>query len=391
MPTSGTGVSTGPNGSDAPLVQNIRLGSPGSNSSNNNFASVRPASLAGHVYADIAPANGQRDSGESGIAGATVTLSGTDFLGRSVSTLLTTATDGGFSATGLLPGVYQLDETQPDGYADGPEHLGTVGGSARGTANPGGVNDRLGAIALASEEGGLDYDFGERLARVTVHVFEDANNDGAPVAGDAGITGVTLHLTGGSSTGTPVDITATPIAGQAGHYEFRNVPPSAAGGYTITETQPATYAPGKANVNGNPGSAQANGNVIQGVAIPVSGTPAVLGDYLFGELTGSEISGRSYYDRNGDGSAGAPASEPGIAGVAITLTGTDDNGNAVSVVTSTDANGDYVFNNVAPGTYTVSQARPTGYLPGLTRAGTVTGSGSVAGSVPTSGTGVSTG
>ena len=383
VPASGAGVTSGPNGSNANVIQNVVLGTGGS-SPNNLFGEVRAGSIAGRVYQD-ADYNGAFTTAEAGIANVTLQLTGTDLFGNAVSASTASAADGSYGFAGLLPGSYTVIEpTQPDGFADGSETAGSAGGSTA-------TNERIGGIALNSNASATGYNFGERLPRVTVRVFEDADNDGVPAAGDAGITGVTLHLTGTSSTGTPVDITGTPIAGQPGRYEFLNVPPSAVGGYTITETQPATYAPGKANPNGNPGSAQASGNVIQGVTIAGTNTPAAIGDYLFGELTSSQIRGRSYYDRNGDGSQGALASEPGIAGVTITLTGTDDNGNAVSVATTTDANGDYVFNNVAPGTYAVTETRPSGFLPGLTRAGTVTGSGSVAGSVPTSGTGVSAG
>ncbi|HKX43715.1 MAG TPA: SdrD B-like domain-containing protein [Burkholderiaceae bacterium] len=383
VPGSGAGVTSGPSGSNANIIQNVVLGTGGS-STNNLFGEVRAGSIAGRVYQD-ADYNGAFTAGEPGIANVTLQLSGTDLFGNAVSASTTSAADGTYSFASLLPGSYSVVEpTQPNGFADGSETAGTAGGSTA-------TNDRVSGIALNSNTNATGYNFGERLPRVTVRVFEDADNDGVPAAGDAGISGVTLHLTGTSSTGTAVDIVATPIAGQPGRYEFLNVPPSAVGGYAITETQPATYAPGKANANGNPGTAQASGNVIQGVTVTGTNTPATLGDYLFGELTSSQIRGRSYYDRDGDGSQGALASEPGIAGVTITLTGTDDNGNAVSVTTTTDANGDYVFNNVAPGLYTVTETRPSGYLPGLTRAGTVTGSGSTAGSVPASGTGVSAG
>ncbi|MEO6277009.1 MAG: SdrD B-like domain-containing protein [Roseateles sp.] len=383
VPGSGAGVTSGPNGSNANVIQNIVLGTGGSSASN-LFGEVRAAAIAGRVYQD-ADYNGAFTAAEPGIANVALQLTGTDLFGNAVSASTTSAADGTYSFANLLPGSYSVIEpTQPDGLADGSETAGSAGGSIA-------TNERISAITLGSNTSATGYNFGERLPRVTVRVFEDADNDGLPATGDAGITGVTLHLTGNSSTGTPVDIVAVPVAGQPGRYEFLNVPPSAVAGYTITETQPATYAPGKANANGNAGSALANGNVIQSVTIAGTNTPAAQGDYLFGELTGSQIRGRSYYDRNSDGSPGAVASEPGIAGVTITLTGTDDNGNAVSTATTTDANGDYAFNNVAPGTYTVTETRPSGYLPGLTRAGTVAGNGSVAGSVPASGAGVSVG
>lgn len=383
VPTSGAGVTSGPNGSNANLVQSIVLGVAGS-SANNLFGEVRPASIGGRVYHD-SNYDGAAGAAEAGIANVPVQLTGTDLFGNAVSASATTAADGGYSFTDLLPGTYAVVETaQPAGFADGPESAGTAGGSAA-------VNDRVTGIALASGAQATGYHFGERQTRVSVRVFEDSDNDGVPAGGDAGITGVTLRLTGTDQGGAPVDRVATPIAGQPGRYEFLNVPPSGAGGYTLTETQPATYAPGKASANGQPGSPLVNGNVIQNLVVDGTTPPAALGDYLFGELSSSQVRGRSFYDRDADGQAGALASEPGLPGVVVTLTGTDDNGNAVSRTTTTDTNGDYVFDQVAPGLYTVTQTRPAGYLPGLTRAGTVTGAGSVPGTVPTTGVDVHAG
>ncbi len=383
VPPGSAGIAAGPAGSTANVIEGIVLGV-GGTSANNLFGEVKAASIAGRVYLD-ADYNGSAATGEAGIAGVTLQLSGTDMLGNAVSATATSAADGGYVFADLLPGTYAVAEAaQPAGHVDGPESAGTAGGNVT-------VNDRITGVTLASGMQATGYHFGERLPRVTVRVFEDANNDGVPAAGDDGITGVTLHLTGTDATGTAIDRVATPITGQPGRYEFLNVPPSGSAGYTLTETQPSTYAPGKANANGQPGSAQSNGDVIEHVVVDGTTPPVALGDYLFGELTSSQIRGRSFHDRNGDGLPGTAAAEPGLAGVTVTLTGTDDNGNAINRVTTTDARGDYVFDQVAPGLYTVTETRPSGYLPGLTRAGTVTGSGSVPGTVPTSGTGVNAG
>ncbi len=384
VPTSGAGVTAGPNGSNADTIQSLVLGSAGQ-SVNNLFGEVQAASIAGRVYQD-ADYDGAASAGDPGIAGVPVALTGTDLFGNAVSASASSAAaTGAYGFDGLYPGSYAVAETtQPAGYADGSDSAGSAGGSTA-------VDDRITGIALASGTAATGYDFGELRTRITVHVFEDGDNDGLPQAGEAGIPGVALTLTGTDADGHAVNIPAVPVAGQPGHYEFRNVPPSGPGGYTITETQPATYAPGKANANGHPGSAQPGGNVIGGVTVPSAGTPASMGEYLFGELTSGQVRGRAYYDRDGSGVQGDPAGEPGLAGVAVTLTGTDDNGNAVNRSTATDANGDYVFDNVAPGTYTVTQARPAGYLPGLTRAGTVAGAGSAPGTVPTGGAGVTAG
>ena len=376
------GTVNGPNGSNANLVQNIIL-TAGGMSSNNLFGEVRAASIAGRVYHDVDYGNAF-NAGDLGIAGAAVALSGTDMFGNAVSVPAATSdANGAYVFANLLPGTYALVETQPTGYADGSDAAGTAGGSAA-------TNDQVSAIALRSNVTATGYDFGEVLTRISVRVFVDQNNDGAPQAGDTGIPGVTVRLTGTDAAGNPVNILAVPT-GTAGSYEFRNVPPSGGSGYTITETQPAGYAPGKASPNGQPGTAQTSGDVITGVTVSNTAPPATQGAYDFGELLPSGISGRVYYDRDGSGLQGAPATEPGLAGITITLTGTDDQGNVVSATTLTSATGDYTFPNLAPGLYSVTETRPNGYEPGLTRAGAVTGTGSVGGTVPTAGTGVSAG
>jgi hypothetical protein len=63
----------------------------------------------------------------------------------------------------------------------------------------------------------------------------------------------------------------------------------------------------------------------------------------------------------------------GIAGVTITLTGTDVNGNAVTLTAITDVNGFYQFTQVAPGNYSLTAATVPNYAPDGAAAGTVNG------------------
>jgi uncharacterized repeat protein (TIGR01451 family) len=383
VPTTGAGVTSGPNGSNANTVQNIVLGA-GASSANNNFGEVRLASIAGRVYHD-ADYSGASSAGDPGIGNVTVTLSGTDMFGSAITpiVLTTAAGTGNYSFPNLLPGTYALAETQPASFADGPDTVGSAGGSTA-------TNDQITAIALGSGVAATGYDFGEVLTRIPVQVFVDDNNDGVPQAGENGIPNVVLRLTGIDAAGNPVNLLAA-ATGTPGGYEFRNVPPSNGTGYTITETQPANYAPGKANANGNPGVVSPNdgGNVITNVTVSSTAPPLSQGTYYFGELVPGGIGGRVYYDRDGDGVQNG--TEPGLPGVTVTLSGTDTNGNAVSRTVVTGGNGDYNFPNLAPGTYTVTETRPAGYEPGLTRAGTVSGTNSTAGQIPTTGNGTTFG
>ncbi|HJT77029.1 MAG TPA: Ig-like domain repeat protein, partial [Gemmataceae bacterium] len=94
---------------------------------------IPPASLSGTVFEDFND-DGQVDFGENGIGGVTITLTGTDFLGNAVnSPPQLTDSDGAYVFLNLLPGDYTLTETQPDGYVQGTDSVGTAGGSLAAT------------------------------------------------------------------------------------------------------------------------------------------------------------------------------------------------------------------------------------------------------------------
>ena len=72
----------------------------------------------------------------------------------------------------------------------------------------------------------------------------------------------------------------------------------------------------------------------------------------------ARLGDRVWEDLNGDGIQ--DAGEPGIPGVKVTLFGT--NGSVVAT-TVTDVNGNYIFEDLVPGDYTVHFQRPSGYKP----------------------------
>ncbi|MFO0907812.1 MAG: SdrD B-like domain-containing protein [Isosphaeraceae bacterium] len=86
------------------------------------------------------------------------------------------------------------------------------------------------------------------------------------------------------------------------------------------------------------------------------------------ELPKAAISGYVYCDANDDGIK--QSSEPGISSVVVTLTGTNDLGQPVYLTTTTDATGFYNFPDLRPGTYTITETQPEGYVDGKDTQGT---------------------
>jgi hypothetical protein len=132
---------------------------------------IRSNSLSGFVYVD-ADNDGAFDSGETPIQGVTITLTGTDHLGNVVNLTATTSITGFYRFDNLRPGTYTLAETQPAGYLDGRDTIGTQGGA--------GGNDVFSiTLPIGVETNGENNNFGELLAaRIAGFVYEDNNNNG---------------------------------------------------------------------------------------------------------------------------------------------------------------------------------------------------------------------
>jgi SdrD B-like domain len=90
----------------------------------------------------------------------------------------------------------------------------------------------------------------------------------------------------------------------------------------------------------------------------VGSSPASIGGFVFAD-----------FNNNGVMEPG----EFGIGGAVITLTGWDNQGNQVTLTTSTNPDGSYNFTGLAPGTYTLTRSAPIGYDNGLSSVGTVNG------------------
>ena len=321
----------------------------GVTSVNNNFGELKPACILGAVFEDK-NGDGIRGAGETGILGATVTLSGTNDLGQAVTATLLTDANGNYKFVDLRPGTYTVTESQPAGYLDGKDSAGNSGGVLG--------NDKVSTITLNPGDAPSGVNFGElKAACILGTVFEDKNNDGVQGAGETGIAGATVTLTGTNDLGVAVSVSATTAAD--GSYKFADLRP---GNYTVSETQPVGYLDGKDTV-GSGGGVLANDKISS--IVLASGD--VSSGNNFAELKAACILGTVFDDKNNDGVQGA--GEVGIAGATVTVTGTNDLGQAVTATLLTDANGNYKFVDLRPGTYTVTESQPAGYLDGKDSAG----------------------
>ena len=243
---------------------------------------------------------------------------------------------------------------------------GQGGDSPTGLASTGEVEDYLVSIATSVAP----------LGAIGNRVWLDENGDGIQDAGEPGIGGVTVELLDGN--GAPVlDGAGNPVVAVTdtdGGYLFPNLP---AGDYQIrvdTQTLPLDN-------NGNPvvqsqlaREDQDFGNQTQlggtgGDAYPVSigaGEENLTADFgynwqpsgnVLGNTGPAALGDRIWIDANGDGVQ--DPGEPGVEGVSVTLIGAGADGifgtgDDTTATTTTGPAGDYIFNDLPAGAYTVT-------------------------------------
>lgn len=178
-------------------------------------ADVMRGSIVGVVYKDV-DINQSREITELGIGGVTVRLydsTGTTLLGTT-----TTAADGSYSFTNLLPRTFRVVETDPTGYISSTPNTLSV------HVNPGGT---------------AEADYGEyqlstgTTSSITGLVYEDLNSDGIKDPTEQVIPNVTVTLLNQSG-----GVVGNTLTGTDGRYLFSNL---AAGTYMVLETNLAGY------------------------------------------------------------------------------------------------------------------------------------------------------
>lgn len=349
----------------------------GSQGVNYDFGEILPSSLSGYVYEDL-DGDCIRDPGEPPIEGVKIELFDQD--GNLIETTYTDA-QGRYQFKDLLPGVYAIRETQPEGYMQGGQRPGSHGGVVT-------APDNIGSIEIPQGIDAVDYNFCElRPASLEGKVFEDWDGDGVHDPHEYVISDVVVQLI--DKDGNVVLSTRTDGNGR---YRFEGLRP---GTYTVREIHPQGFFQG--GQVAPPGVADTSeADLIQDVKL-ISGQhqpeldfyevpPATISGYVFqdGDTLVTE-DGKAPDSLVGirDGIRG-PNSKP-LAGVILeirTRTGEKlSSTNALpgeyeteTIWVVTDENGYYEFKGLRPGAYHIFQVQPVGYTDGRDTPGTSTGS-----------------
>lgn len=160
---------------------------------------VTTATISGHVFND-ANQNGVLDSGEGGLAGATVEILGTDNHGNPVDlTVSVDATTGLYQFTNLAPGAYSvLANTNTPDYQLETSVVGTVNGTPDGTAGTGSTSD----ITLAAGDNGINYDFGAIIVQQSVSIGGSVGGPSVPASYTITVTDTTTNTIVGTFNGS---------------------------------------------------------------------------------------------------------------------------------------------------------------------------------------------
>lgn len=369
-------------------------------------------SISGNVFIDL-NANGTLDSGEPGLAGATVFLNVDNSGSPTNNPHTTTSSTGAFSFPGQAAGTYTVMVQLPSGVtlSTGTQTATVTAGNGVSGLVFGEVPSIDGLVFVDANKNG-QADQGEQ-AKAGRTVYIDSNNNGTLDPGEPQTTTNAnglyyfMGLAAGNYTvnevapaGTQITTPAQNITVTAGHVtsavNFGEVPPSISGTVFVDMNTNGTFDAGDIGLARRTVFLDTNNNGVLDSG-ETSTTTDSLGKFYFTGLAagtyhvrevlaagvttttptssldatvtanqtttgvnigeGPSISGKVFTDLNGNGTP--DSGEPGVAGRTVFLNVDGSGQPANNPQATTDATGAFVFSGLAAGTYTVMEVLPS--------------------------------
>ena len=321
-----------------------------------------PSVISGRVLGDT-NLNRLVDAADAPLVAVEVRL--LDATGSPVA-VTSTDTQGGYSFTGLTPGVSYLITTVPP-FATVPEIV---------QPGPGATAAGFNAIFIRSLQAGASYPENDFLQRqfqvvspvtpatpntISGRVVNDLNGNGTPDADEPGLGGAAITLV--NSAGVVLGSTTSAPTGE---FTFAGVPN---GVFFLTQSAPAGFAA----TNSIPGVGGTRADVAT-LRVTTTDGVTLYGGHLFldhatgtipppttGTGTGAQpgpnqIEG--FVDNDLNGNHLLDRNDAPLAGVVVSL---KDSSGVLLAMTVTDASGRFAFSNLATAVYLVRKTDPAGF------------------------------
>ena len=291
-----------------------------------NFGYVPDYSIHGLVYRD-GDRSESHGATEKGYANQTVQLRDKD--GKVVATA-TTDQDGAYSFTKLPAGDYTVTVVKDGALTDLDQ-----------TEDPDGTKDSVsGVISLGNDHRTeTDVNFGY-IANNSINgtIYRDGDRDGKKGDTEGRYSGVTVQLLDKDGK-----VIATTTTDKDGKYSFEHLPD---GTYSVKVVKDGVLA--DADQTGDPDTTLDNASK----PITLDEKNPTKDDVDFGYVPNNTITGTVYRDDNRDKTINGD--EPGLERVSVQLL--DENGKVIQTL-DTDADGNYAFQHLPDGKYTVKVVR----------------------------------
>lgn len=293
---------------------------------NVNFGYAEDYTVSGTVYKDKDRSESLNNS-EPGFDGITVNLLGED--GQVVATT-TTKADGTYSFSKLPAGKYTV-KVEPSDLLKSYEQ----------TEDPDGTKDHTSGVVQVNHDNpsveNVNFGYAPNFA-INGTIYRDGDRDGKKGDTEGRYSGVTVQLL--DKDGKVITTTTTD---KDGKYSFEHLPD---GTYSVKVVKDGALT--NTDQTGDPDSKLDNASE----PITLDEKNPIKGDVDFGYVPNNTITGTVYRDDNRDKMINGD--EPGLERVSVQLL--DEDGKVLQTL-DTDADGNYAFQHLPDGKYTVKVVR----------------------------------